>query len=336
MNATPLIGTTFYSFTMEWATGQYTLGELLRKVAGEGVGPGVEIVGFQSIRGFPKLPADFVREFRDTMDELELVPTALGSNIDIAIRRDRDMTTDERVEYALPQIDAARALGFPVLRIQIGADPATLERLAPYAERAGVKLGMEIHAPEGPRTPAMQRVREAYERIGSDHLGFIPDFSSTMHRVTDGLVQSFVDAGLPHALADEVQRVWSGDASPGERLQEFVDVAARQGVDEKTARLASQAFTMNGHEPAESWADIIPLVFHVHAKFYEIDDDGNEPAIDYEANLGVFRDAGYTGTISSEWESHHWTPNDSLNTFTHIKRQQALIRKVFGMTSNSR
>ena len=40
---------------------------------------------------------------------------------------------------------------------------------------------------------------------------------------------------------------------------------------------------MHGHVDPKEWADIMPQILHVHAKFYDIDENGNEPAIDYPA-----------------------------------------------------
>ena len=84
------------------------------------------------------------------------------------------------VAYLDRQIVTAGRLGFRVVRIQIGASPAVIERCLPTAERYGIALGMEVHAPEGPRTDAIKRVIEFYDRVDSPLLGFIPDFSSTI------------------------------------------------------------------------------------------------------------------------------------------------------------
>lgn len=324
----PLLGTTLYSFTNEWVSGRYTLTQLLEEVASTGIGPGVEIVGFQSFRGFPNLERKVVRAFRDTVERLGLVPTSLAANIDIAIRPDRDLTTDERVAYTVPQIEAAATLGFPVVRIQIGADPDTLERLVPVAERLGVHLGMEIHAPEGPATAKVMRYRELYDRIDSDVLGFIPDFSSTMHRITDGLSETFVEAGLPRELLPDLQRIWAGSGGQGQRLTEFVEFAVERGVSDETAHVVAAAFTMNGHEDPAGWAELMPRVRHIHAKFYDIGEDGEEPSIDYRANLVPLVEAGFSGSISSEWEAHSWTPNDELDTAALIRRQHDLMRRA--------
>ncbi|BDZ44095.1 sugar phosphate isomerase/epimerase family protein [Naasia aerilata] len=333
MTSTPLLGTTLYSFTNEWVSARYTLTELLEHVAAAGIGPGVELVGFQSIRNFPRLETAFIDEFHETVDRLGLVPTSLAANIDIAIRRDRDLTTEERVDYTAPQIEAARLLGFPVVRIQIGADPATLERLVPYAEKAGVRLGMEIHAPEGPLTPKVEAVSRVYDRIDSDLLGFIPDFSSTMHRISAGLAQTYLESGLPADLLPELQRIWAADGGQGERLGQFIALAESRGVPAATASVVASAFTMNGHERPEDWAELMPRIFHVHAKFYDIDENGEEPSIDYFRNLGPILEAGFAGSISSEWEAHSWTPNDELDTAALIRRQHDLMRRVIAKVS---
>ncbi len=328
----PLIGTTLYSFTNEWVSGQFSLDELLERVAGEKIGPGVELVGFQSIRGYPNLPSAFVDEFRETTERLGLTPTSLGTNIDVALRRDRYLSTEERVDYLLPQIEAARTLGFPVARIQIGADPEVLERVAPAAERAGVRLGMEIHAPEGPHTKLIEQVYSAYEKIGSEYLGFIPDFSSTMHGITDGLIRNLIANGMLEALVPTLREIWATSAGPGDRLARFREIAARANVPASAMKIIGSAFTMNGHEDPAGWADLMPRVFHVHAKFYEISDAGEEPAIDYTANLAPLLRAGFAGSISSEWEGHAWTPNEDLDTFAVIRKQHALIQRVIAET----
>ncbi|MGC0239633.1 hypothetical protein [Arthrobacter sp. SD76] len=174
-------------------------------------------------------------------------------------------------------------------------------------------------------------MRELYDRLDSDYLGFIPDFSATMHRITPGLIQILVDAGLPSRLVPDLQRIWAQQGKPAERLGEFLELARAAGAPEGALVQANAPFTMNGHEAPNSWVELMPRVFHVHAKFYEIGADGQEPSIDYEANLGPLRDAGFSGSISSEWEAHSWTPIADLDTFALIRRQQELIRTIFGM-----
>ena len=77
------------------------------------------------------------------------------------------------------------------------------------------------------------------------------------------------------------------------------------GTYRKSLRGVTTLFTMHGHEPAESWAEIVPQVVHVHGKFYEIDETGQEPSIDIPSIMKLFVDVGY---ISSEWgDRRSWT-----------------------------
>src|SRR3954469_18488436 len=86
-------------------------------------------------------------------------------------RRDRDMTLDEEYEFTVAQFRSARALGFPLVRIQ-SAKPELIRRLMPVAEDLDLTLGWEIHAPLGPNSPKVVEIRELYEEIGSPRLGF--------------------------------------------------------------------------------------------------------------------------------------------------------------------
>ena len=44
----PQVGVTLYSFTNEWLLRQFELDSLMRRVAELGMGPNIEIIGFQS------------------------------------------------------------------------------------------------------------------------------------------------------------------------------------------------------------------------------------------------------------------------------------------------
>lgn len=190
-------GTTLFSHTLEWLSREYTLAQLLARIQAEAIGPGLEIIGFQTIRNFPNVSDEFVIELRDLMDKYELTPTCLGANIDVAIRRDRFLTTDETVDYVAAQIAAASKLGFPVLRVQMTAKPEVMRKLAPMAEKANVKLGMELHSPYANHHPAVVALRELYEEIDSPYLGYIPDFGTTMRDIPPGILVSFRCEGMP-------------------------------------------------------------------------------------------------------------------------------------------
>ena len=57
----PQMGVTLYSFTNPWLNRKFELDGLLREVAARGMGPNIEIIGFQSFKEFPprQKPASF-------------------------------------------------------------------------------------------------------------------------------------------------------------------------------------------------------------------------------------------------------------------------------------
>ncbi|MCV2394381.1 TIM barrel protein [Actinotalea sp. M2MS4P-6] len=321
------LGVTLYSFTNEWWSRQYDLTGLVAEVAGRGLGPGVEIVGFQSLRTFPEVDADSVSLWRGLVDRFGIVPTCLGSNVDVALRADRSLDRDEMVDYLNRQLDTAAALGFPVVRIQIGADPAVIERCLARAEKHGIRMGMEIHAPESAVSPAIMRVREFYESVDSPLLGFIPDFSSTMRRVPEGVLADLRARGLSEGAADGLTQAW---LSPGNQFANFgawAEASRAAGEPDDAVGAATLVFTMHGRAAAETWAELAPRIVHVHGKCYEFDEVGDEPSIDYPSIATVLVDSRYQGWISTEWEGHVFAPPGTVDAFDVVASQQALLRR---------
>ena len=101
-------GVTLFSMTNEWLAGHYDMPGLIDEVGRRKLGPGLEIIGFQSLRGFPsKVDGKDLRALKDAMERNELVPTSLASNADVARKSGAWMGTDESVAYMRPQIELA-------------------------------------------------------------------------------------------------------------------------------------------------------------------------------------------------------------------------------------
>ena len=182
------LGLTLYSLTSEWAAGRYDLAGLLDVVDAAGIGPGIEIVASQTIRSYPEVTDEFVRAWRDAFDRHGFVPSSFGANLDMGRRRERDMTPDEEFEFTVTQFRSAHALGFPLVRIQ-SAKPELIRRLLPVAEELDLTMGWELHAPLGPNSPKVLEIRQAYAAIDSPRLGFVADFSATMHAMSPTILR---------------------------------------------------------------------------------------------------------------------------------------------------
>lgn len=331
----PRLGTTLYSFTRDFHGRKIPFTDAVRRVAELGLGPGLEVVGFQSFRNWPHLSATQISEFRSLIDQTGLTPSAIGANADAGIRRDRLLTADELVAYMEPQITAAKQLGFPVVRVQYSLTPDDMQRLLPLAERENVKLGIEIHAHHSPKHPIMVALRERYEKLGSPLLGFIPDWGSTMSRIPPSRIEAARKLGLPESFLDRISRFWLEQHAKGAILDDSLLPAMYDAVykivDEEGAGSSGQPFARNsiglfGHGDASDWEIVAPWTVHMHGKFYDIDDNGDEPCVPVRDILRVFVDAGYEGFISSEWEGWHW--NLEADGWDMIGRQQKLERTI--------
>jgi sugar phosphate isomerase/epimerase len=321
------LGLTLYSLTSEWAAGRYDLHGLLQAVADAGIGPGIEIVASQTIRTYPDVTDEFVREWRDAFDRHGFVPSSFGANLDMGRRRDRDMTPDEEYEFTAAQFRSAHTLGFSLVRIQ-SAKPELIRRLLPLAEELDLTLGWEIHAPMGPNHPVVEQIRATYAEIDSPRLGFVADFSSTMHAMSPALFKGLTKKGLRPQDLERLQQIWATDEGINERHAEFVAYLNSQGIaPESLGSFARLAFNMHGHVDPREWSDIMPQIKHVHAKFYDIDEQGNEPAIDYPAIVREFVRGGYAGFMSSEWEGHAFIDLDEADPIDLVRKQHALIRR---------
>ena len=304
------------------------LRHLLETVADQGLGPGVEFNIAQMLRTYPDVDDEFVRWWHRALDRLGLEPSACGTNLDMGRRKDRDMTPDEEYEFLAVQLRTAHRLGFHRVVIRM-AGKELLRRLLPLAEQYDQKLGYELHAPMGPNDPKLLAIREMYDELGSDRLGFTADFSSTMHSLSPTLFRTLSQMGLPEEHFAVMQDIWRKPVPMHERNDEFEDYLRSHDFD--PARLGPftrLAFNMHGLVRPEEWLDIMPRTFHVHAKFFDIDENGDEPAMDVPRIIRQFVQGGYTGYLSSEWEGHAFADLGEADPVALVQAQHRLIRRA--------
>jgi sugar phosphate isomerase/epimerase len=314
---------------------EMTMEELIREVARRGQGPGLEVIGFQSIRNFPNPGDEFIGKFKDLIAELGLIPTSLAVNADLGLRRDRLLTHDEMIDYMAAQINLASKLGFPLARVQISMTPDVMEALLPVAQKANVKLGLEVHSHHSPRHQEMVAHIERYEKLNSGYLGFVPDFGATTVGMPPSLIKKYRETGVPEEMITELLDLWQvhhAEGAPkdgrtqGMRMGQVAGIAAKYGFGETAIDYAINHCGLFGHADPSEWADIMHLVWHTHGKFFGMDENGDEPTTPLVDILKVYADHGYTGSISSEYEGFHW--DKFSNPFDQVAGHQKRIREI--------
>lgn len=319
------LGTTLYSFTNPFHARERSFEQLIAKVAELGIGPGLEIIGFQSIRGFPAVSDQFAERFRELMAKYHLIPSALSINADAAIRRGRLMSVTESAKYLEPQIRAAAKLGFPVVRSQFAAPAEAIERLVPLIEKLEVKVGPEIHAPLSIHSAPVIAYREMYARVNSPYLGFIPDFGASARTLPASYLKILRDRQVPEDLLTLALSIWNGPNDAQWKREEFNRRAAAMQAESATASSLSVMFSMLSSQAPEAWLEIMPQVIHIHGKFYDFDASGSETSIPYESLLPVFIKGGFKGFMSSEWEGHLYSRDSG---FDFVRQHHALCRRI--------
>ena len=314
-----------FSFTNEYLNLEHSFEDLIAQVAVRGLGPGLEIIGFSHVRGFPQVTDRFAERFRELMAQHRLTPTCLSVNADVAIRRGTIMSDEQAAAYFEPQIRAAAKLGFPVVRTQLAAGPGALERLLPLAEKLQVKMGPELHAPWTLEAPAIVAYRELYERVKSPFLGFIPDFGASAKALPPSYLDYLREAGMPEDLLALAVGLWTGPGETQWKRDEFARRASALHAEPSVVSALSVMFSILSPQNARVWLEIMPQIIHVHCKFYDFDAAGNEPCIPYEELLPVFVEGGYRGYMSSEWEGHMYSQGSGLEA---VERHHALCKRI--------
>ena len=52
----------------------------------------------------------------------------------------------------------------------------------------------------------------------------------------------------------------------------------------------------------DAWEQLVPYAVHVHAKFFDFDDKGEETTIDYSKTMSILKKREFQGYVSIEFE----------------------------------
>jgi hypothetical protein len=114
-------------------------------------------------------------------------------------------------------------------------------------------------------------------------------------------------------------------------LSEYIVAEARlMGGNPVDVAFAEQS-RHNVYSQPRRMLEFMPYIFHIHAKFYEMLDDGNEYSIPYDKIVAVLIQGGYTGYLSSEYEGNrHIQDAFPVDSVEQVRRQHAMFRRLLG------
>jgi sugar phosphate isomerase/epimerase len=308
------LGVALYSFNAEYYTGTYSFEDCLAAVGSLGPGQGIELEGPQMIRGFPDLPADFAATFRSAIERHDVRPTSFGAYGDAQRFSGRYATAAEQRDYLRRQLSIAVALGFGVMRVH---PSRVLADFVTEAEHAGVRLGVEVHAPMS--IAAGAPIIEFVEEVDSPYLGLIPDAGLFCHAIAPACIEHARRRGVSPHVVDRLVGLWEERAAVGEIRAALAELDAGEDAEQ----LAMETVVFFGHNDPAALRDVMGRIVHVHAKFYGVDAAGRDVAARVPDMVAVLRDGGYSGEVSCEYEGHHWDAD--LSALEQIRALQTAL-----------
>ena len=324
-------GVSLYSYQQAYYLRQKTLEELIEISAGFGA-LGIETIAEQMMPGFPRLTDEFYATWHGWMERYGTVPTAHDGFFDTTIRKDRALTHDEAVAMLMKDIDHAAKLGCTIARTLHDASPAAVEQVVPDLERLGVTLVFEIHNPRHFDDEDNTQWLPLFDRYPG-RLGYLLDLGIFVRRLPRVMMERFLRDGAQERVVQHVvDRYDTAIASGADRvyLAELPDEVEEMNPSETDRRIVRYASRFIWEEP-ERIRPVVRHIHHVHAKFWEMTDDGVEYSIPYDEVLPVLVDAGYTGWISSEYEGQrHIEDAFPVDEVAQVRRHQEMLTRILG------
>lgn len=318
-------GVSLYSFQEEFFLRKMTLEDCIAASAKLGAN-GIETIAEQMMPGFPHLSEDFYAQWHDWMEEYGVTPTCHDMFLDTKMYKGRLMTDEEMLTSVIRDIKHANRLGCTVIRMIVITPPHIMEMAAPYAEEYNVRLGIEIHAPFHFDHEWIQKHYEVMERVGSPYLGFVPDMGTYEKRFprvrSERIIRNGANPEIVHYISAAYEQ--------GENLNAVAEKVKEMGGGPLELGMVQDATRIIYDNPRRL-LDFMPRIFHIHAKFYEMLDNGTEYSIPYEEVIPVLIEGGYDGYLSSEYEGNrHIQDAFEVDSFEQVRRQQEMFKRLLG------
>lgn len=302
------------------------------------------------IRRFP-LPIEdeaFREQWFGWLKKYNLKPTCYDAFLENHIYDNRTLTLKEQVKMMERDLRLASLLGFPVIRTLVSTPMNVIEESLEYAEKVGVKIGLEVHAPFSLNSGWADGYLEMIHRTGTKYFGFIPDMGifcknipdvvrdkARRHEASEECIKIVDDAYAKRIEKGFVKIKYNLDLGKANMeyrmangMKEMMEAVQAAGGGPADMEYAGSSFTYSWSEPQDI-IDNIDYIFHTHAKFYNMHEDYTETAVAIPEVVETFKKAGYRGYLSSEYEGgEHLRDDLEVDSIEQVRRHQESLRRA--------
>ncbi|HKT78471.1 MAG TPA: TIM barrel protein [Sphingobium sp.] len=317
-------GVSLYSFQEELFLGQMSVEDVVAFAASIGA-KGIEILPEQNMPGFPDIDDATVDRWLAMMDRHGTTLTCYDMFLDTKRRKDRLMTDDEQVDSIVRDLKLCHRLGIRNMRVLVFVRPDILERCVPFAEKYDIHMGVEVHAPWHLDHAWILRTIEVADRLGTQHLGILPDMGIFMKHYPP----EFRDRFLRQGATPEIAR-FIIDQHEQKIMAEYTiyEVAVKMGGNKADIAMAETLRHAPYSNPRRI-RDFIPYFRHIQAKFYGMAEDCTDPTIAYDEVIPELIAGGWNGYLSSEYEGNRWVQDAGpVDSREQVRRQHVMFQNL--------
>lgn len=317
-------GISLYSFQEEMFLGQMSVDDVIAFGASIGA-RGIEVLPEQNMPTFPHISDAQIGQWQDMLARHGAHFTCYDMFLDTKRRKDRLMSDDEQVESIHRDLLLCHRLGIKNMRVLIFVRPDILEKCVPMAEKLDVHMGVEVHAPWYLDHAWIQRTIEVADRLKTRHLGILPDMGIFMKHYPPVYRARFERQGARPEVAQFIV-----DSHEQKIMAEYTiyEVAVKMQGNKAEVAMA-ETLRHSPYANPKRIGDFAPYFRHIQAKFYEMTEDCHDPSLDYEAVIPELVKAGWSGTLSSEYEGNRWVQDvQPVDSREQVRRQHVMFERL--------
>ncbi len=316
-----------YSLQNEYMSKRMSLEDIFRFMRDNSV-DGVEFLPDQMMHGAPHPSAETLNEWDRLCKDYSVKPVISDAFLNTNLYNNRELTKKECVDLLIEEIKLAYRLGMNIIRLVSMTPGYVLEPLLPYCEKYDVKMALEIHAGLSFDKLKTKEYIAEMKRLNSPYIGLVIDTGIFCKRVPRVMENYCKNLGTSQAPIDFVNNLFA-EGKDGR------DLYGEDGkfVPELQSLLKSGPDHMYAHfadgyeqEPYTVLDDLMPYIFHIHFKLFEMTEDG-EYSVDYKGLLQYLHEHNYEGYVATEYEGNRWTlPEKPMVEKEQVIAHQKYIR----------
>lgn len=312
-------GISLYSFADSFSDYRLDMEGMLR-TAHEIGAQGISIVAAQHVPEYPYISDEWLYNFRDLMEKYKLEPVCWEGYLDVGMRSDRDLTTEEKLEFTRNDIIYAKKAGFKMMKTQHSISPELFKSMLPFCKRFDVKLSIELHAPHNIHVPVWQEYLKIFAQ-SDGYLGCVPDLGVWQHFPHQLHINQALDAGSRKEKIDLILEMMKQHKTLAEVLKLKLSKVEKQ--------YAEEFYHKFGH-PADL-SDLPILLKYatmIHGKFYYLAPNAKyDPCVPFDKIMPAIREYGYDKYIVAEYEGHHYSIRE--DDIAQCRRALTLMKNLY-------